>query len=78
MIEAVTSDYLYIEFPDRQEGFLTQLRSKIVSRQSLNTIARTIGLDRYVIANDRKHQPETYLRGCFRSDDRGDLPRSGI
>ena len=51
VIEAVTSDYLYIEFPDRQEGFLTQLRSKIVSRQSLNTIARTIGLDRYVIAN---------------------------
>ena len=50
VIEAVTSDYLYIEFPDRQEGFLTQLRSKIVSRQSLNTIARTIGLDRYVIA----------------------------
>ena len=42
VIEAVTSDYLYIEFPDRQEGFLTQLRSKIVSRQSLNTIARTI------------------------------------
>ena len=27
---------------------------------------------------DRKHQPETYLRGCFRSDDRGDLPRSGV
>ena len=50
VIEAVTSDYLYIEFPARQEGFLTQLRSKIVSRQSLNTIARTIGLDRYVIA----------------------------
>ena len=45
VIEAVTSDYLYIEFPDRQEGFLTQLRSKIVSRQSLNTIARTIGLE---------------------------------
>ena len=44
VIEAVTSDYLYIEFPGRQEGFLTQLRSKIVSRQSLNTIARTIGL----------------------------------
>ena len=35
----------------KQSGFLTQLRSKIVSRQSLNTIARTIGLDRYVIAN---------------------------
>ncbi|MDE5706996.1 MAG: ribonuclease III, partial [Alistipes sp.] len=51
VIEAVTSDYLYIEFPDEQEGFLTQLRSKIVSRQSLNAIARTIGLYRYVISN---------------------------
>ena len=49
VIEAVTSDYLYIEFPDRDEGFMTKLRSKIVSRQSLNAIARQIGLDRYVI-----------------------------
>ena len=32
VIEAVTSDYLYIEFPDRDEGFMTKLRSKIVSR----------------------------------------------
>jgi len=49
VIEAVTSDYLYIEFPDRDEGFMTQLRSKIVSRQSLNQIARNIGLDRHII-----------------------------
>ena len=27
VIEAVTSDYLFIEYPDRDEGFLTQLRS---------------------------------------------------
>ena len=46
VIEAVTSDYLYIEFPDRDEGFLTQLRSKIVSRQSLNALAVELGLDR--------------------------------
>ena len=51
VIEAVTSDYLYIEFPDRDEGFMTQLRSKIVSRQSLNAIAGKIGLDRHVILN---------------------------
>ena len=49
VIESVTSDYLYIEFPDRNEGFLTQLRSKIVSRQSLNDMAHEIGLDKYVI-----------------------------
>lgn len=63
MIEAVTSDYLYIEFPDRQEGFLTQLRSKIVSRQSLNTIARTIGLDRYVIANPTGSTNQKHIYG---------------
>ena len=51
IIEAVTSDYLYIEFPDRDEGFMTKLRSKIVSRQSLNAIAREIGLDKLVILN---------------------------
>ena len=51
VIEAVTSDYLFIEFPDRDEGFLTQLRSKMVSRQSLNGLAVELGLDRYVISN---------------------------
>lgn len=51
VIESVTSDFLFIEFPDRDEGFMTQLRSKIVSRQSLNAIASKIGLDRHVISH---------------------------
>ncbi len=51
VIESITSDYLFIEFPDRDEGFMTQVRSKIVSRQSLNNIAALIGLDKHVISN---------------------------
>lgn len=51
VIESVTSDYLFIEFPDQDEGFLTQLRSKIVSRQSLNGLAQRLGLDHQVISN---------------------------
>lgn len=51
VIEAVTSDYLFIEYPDRDEGFLTQLRSKIVSRQSLNALAVRLGLDRQIISS---------------------------
>lgn len=51
VIEAVVSDYLFIEFPDRDEGFLTQVRSKIVSRQSLNALAEQLGLDRHVMVN---------------------------
>ncbi len=35
VIESVTSDYVFIEFPEQDEGFMTQLRSRIVSRQSL-------------------------------------------
>ena len=50
VIESVTSDYLFIEFPDRDEGFMTQVRSKMVSRQSLNRIASIIGLDKHVIS----------------------------
>ncbi len=51
VIESVTSDYLFIEFPDRDEGFLTQLRSRIVSRQSLNALALHLGLDRFVVSH---------------------------
>ena len=50
VIESITSDYLFIEFPEKDEGFMTQLRSKIVSRQSLNRIASKLGL--YDLATD--------------------------
>ena len=51
VIECVTSDYLFIEFPERDEGFMTQVRSKIVSRQSLNALAVRLGLDAHLISN---------------------------
>ncbi len=50
VIEAVTSDYLYIEFPQESEGFLTQMRSRIVSRTSLNGIAKSMGLHSWIVA----------------------------
>ncbi len=49
IIEAITSDYLYIEFPTKSEGFLTQMRSKIVSRHSLNRLAKEMGLHERLI-----------------------------
>lgn len=63
VIEAVTSDYLFIEYPDRDEGFLTQLRSKIVSRQSLNALAVDIGLDRHVISNGGTGVTQKHIYG---------------
>jgi ribonuclease-3 len=49
VLEAIVSDYLFVEFPRSDEGGLTRLRSKIVSRQTLNSLAHRIGLDKYVI-----------------------------
>lgn len=63
VIEAVTSDYLFIEFPDRDEGFMTQLRSKIVSRQSLNELAVNIGLDVRVISNNGAGIAQKHIYG---------------
>lgn len=63
VIESVTSDYLYIEFPDQNEGFMTQLRAKIVSRQSLNDIARKIGLDKYVVYNSGGNFTQKHIYG---------------
>ena len=45
ILGAVAADYLYQQFPEKDEGFLTNLRSKIVSRKSLNAIALQLELD---------------------------------
>ena len=51
ILEAVVSDFLFIEYPEQTEGFLTQLRSRIVSRISLDELARKIGIDNLIVAN---------------------------
>ena len=63
IIEAVTSDYIFIEFPQRQEGFMTQLRSKIVSRHSLNDISHRIGLAECVISSASNHVTQKHIYG---------------
>ena len=63
VIESVTSDYLFIEYPEYDEGRLTQLRSKIVSRQSLNGIAKKMGLDRCVICNHSVSLSQKHIFG---------------
>ena len=44
ILGAVVADYLYKKYPYEGEGFLTILRSKIVSRANLGQLARKIGL----------------------------------
>ncbi len=63
ILESIVSDYLFIEFPDRGEGFLTQLRSKLVSRHTLNQLAMDLGLDRYIISQTGINYTQKHLLG---------------
>ncbi len=63
ILESIVSDFLFIEFPNKNEGFLTQMRSKIVSRVSLNEIALHIGLDKHIIVQYSNNHIQKHLYG---------------
>jgi len=46
ILGAVITDYLYRKFPLKEEGDLTNLRSKLVSRRHLNELGLVLGLDK--------------------------------
>jgi ribonuclease-3 len=48
VLNTVVADLLFSRFPYKNEGFLTEMRSKIVSRESLNDLAMKIGLSTIV------------------------------
>ena len=48
VLNSVVTDILYRRYENKREGFLTNTRSKIVKRDSLNQLALEIGLDKLV------------------------------
>ena len=48
VLGAIVSDILYQNYGKKQEGFLTNLRSKLVCRRTLNKLAVDLGLDKLV------------------------------
>lgn len=48
MLGAVIAEFLFNEAPEEKEGYLTQMRSKIVSRRHLNEIGNDLGLVGFV------------------------------
>lgn len=45
ILSTIVAEYLFKKYPNKDEGFLTKMRSKIVKRQTLNEIADRMGLD---------------------------------
>ena len=48
MLGAIVADILYKQYGNKQEGFLTTLRSNIVCRSSLNSLSQELGLDKLI------------------------------
>lgn len=45
ILDSVTAEYLFKKYPTQDEGFLTQMRSKMVNRKTLNQVSAEMGLD---------------------------------
>ncbi|MFV0572376.1 MAG: ribonuclease III [Xanthomarina gelatinilytica] len=56
MLGAVIASHLYVEVPSGDEGYLTKMRSKIVSREHLNELGRDLNLIRLVESKIPKGQ----------------------
>jgi ribonuclease III len=54
ILGAAVADYLFKKFPYKSEGFLTEIRSRIVNRESLNMLARKIGIGN-IVQYDQKN-----------------------
>jgi len=51
VLSALVADYLFMRYPYKEEGFLTEMRSKMVNRQQLNEIAMRMGLKKITLYN---------------------------
>jgi ribonuclease-3 len=51
VLSAIIADYLFMKYPYREEGFLTEMRSKMVNRQQLNDIAVKMGMKKITLYN---------------------------
>lgn len=51
ILGAIIGEYLFKKYPKEDEGFLTQLRSKIVNRKNLHQLALKFGLNNFLKTN---------------------------
>ena len=53
VLSTAVADYLFHTYPTQPEGFLTEMRSRIVSRASLNKLSEKLGFGAYI-----RHTPD--------------------
>jgi ribonuclease III len=63
ILSAITADFLFKKYPYKEEGFLTEMRSKMVNRNQLNEIAIKMGLKK--ISNFNKFDGSLKMSQIF-------------
>ena len=63
ILDAIVADIVYKKFEGKREGFLTNTRSKIVQRETLNRVAVEIGLDKLIKYTTRQSSHNSYMYG---------------
>lgn len=63
ILDAIIGDIVYKHFEGKREGFLTNTRSKIVQRETLNKLAVNIGLDKLIKYSTRSSSHNSYMYG---------------
>ena len=63
VLETVVSDIVYHRFQNKREGFLTNTRSKIVSRESLGRLAKELGLERLIQVGNFSRAHHSFIAG---------------
>jgi len=65
ILGAITADLLFHKYPNKDEGFLTQMRSKIVNGEHLSAIAKKIELDKLVLSSTSSGGIKNILGDAF-------------
>ncbi|MDR2083522.1 MAG: ribonuclease III [Bacteroidales bacterium] len=60
ILGAIIAEYLYKMYPFKSEGFLSEMRSKIVSRSQLNLVTKKIGLDKLISTKNNAQSKSLY------------------
>lgn len=63
VLDAIVADIVYKHFQNKREGFLTNTRSKIVQRETLNRVAVELGLDKMVVYSAKLNSHNNHMYG---------------
>ena len=63
LLDAVVGHIVYQHFEGKREGFLTNTRSKLVSRDTLGKLAEEMGLTRLILSSGHSNSHNSYMAG---------------